>query len=143
MLNWIEDELFISGKAKNILNKSSLKGFEFLNVLKYKKNTELEDIYQLKILNILDSGFVPDGEHIKKQLICPICNSSKWIMTGKGYAFKKSIFRDDIDIAKSHEVFGFGSAAPSKIFISQKFYRVIEENDLIRNLEIIPIDLRD
>jgi len=38
MLNWVEDELFISEKAKNLLSESSLEGFEFLDVLKYKKD---------------------------------------------------------------------------------------------------------
>ena len=48
-----------------------------------------------------------------------------------------------VDIAKSYEGFGFGCSAPSKVFISQKFYRLIMDNKLNRNLEFVPVDLKD
>ena len=142
MLNWVEDELFVSEKAKNILSGSELKGFEFLEVLRYKKDTVLDGIFQLKVLNTLMPGFIPVEKYIKKHLLCECCDSSKWILSGKGCAFDKQIFPEDIDIAKSYEGFGFGHTAPKMIFVSQKFYRLIIDNKLDKNLEFIPIDLK-
>ena len=141
MLNWVEDELFISEKAKQVLNNSSLKGFEFLNVLKAKSETKLDDIYQLKITETLQSCFLPIKENIKKQTKCPICGATKYIPSGKGYSFNEKLLNNNVDIVKTSEKFGAGALSANKILVSKGFYKTILANKLDRGLEFIPINL--
>lgn len=139
MLNWIEDELFVSEKAKEILSRSGLTGFTFSDVLKYKKDTKLDDIYQLRIENTAKNGFVADGEYITAERKCPCCNSVKWIINGRGFPFNTDALNDCADIVKTREGFGDCKLHANKIIISHNFYKVLKENKLCKNLEFTPI----
>lgn len=141
MLNWIEDELFLSDDAKNILLNSGLKGFEFIDVVKPRTETKLEDFNQLKVKNISSPGLVDQNNTIRETTKCKKCGVIKYALTGRGLVYKKSIFGDDVDIENSFEVFGWGHAALRCIFVNQKFYQVIVNNGLEKHLEFVPIKL--
>lgn len=138
MLNWIEDELFLSDKAKNILSNSGLRGFEFIDVVK-KDGTKLDDINQLKVNEILPPGLVDQDNTIKETHKCDKCGVAKYVLTGRGLVYKESAFRNDVDIVNSFELFGL--SADREIFVNQKFYQTIMNNGMDRNIEFTPIKL--
>lgn len=139
MLNWIEDELFLSDNAAGVLSNSSLNGFDFIDVVNSKTLIKLSDINQLKINNILSPGLVDQDNTIREAIKCKKCGITKYALTGRGLVYKNSIFCNKHDIVKSFEVFGWGHAAPRTIFISQKFYKIIISNGLDKNLIFEPI----
>lgn len=141
MLNWIEDELFLSDNAKGILSNSNLKGFQFIDVVKPRIETKLEDFNQLKVNSILSPGIQDQDNTIREIIKCKKCGIVKYALTGRGLVYKKSIFQNDVDIVNSFEVFGWGHGAPRGIFVNQKFYQVIVNNGLEKNLEFVPIKL--
>ena len=141
MLNWIDDELFVSNNAKKILSNSDLSGFEFIDVVKLEPDAILEDINQLKVNSVLSPGLVDQDHTIRETTKCKKCGVVKYAITGRGLVYKKKTFRNDVDIVNSFEVFGWGYAAPRAIFVNQKFYQVIISNGLDKNLEFEPIKL--
>ena len=141
MLNWVEDELFLSNHAKNILSDSNLKGFVFINVINPKGDMKLEDINQLKVEEVLSPGLINQNDTIRETTKCRKCGVVKYALTGRGLVYKRSVFPSDIDIINSFEVFGWGHVAPRGIFVNQKFYQTIIQNKLDRDLEFEPIKL--
>ncbi|PGM53818.1 hypothetical protein [Bacillus sp. AFS053548] len=141
MLNWIEDELFISSKAKDELQKSKLKGFDFYEVKKNAKdNVILDDVHQLYINDQLKPGMLEDSDTIANTIRCNKCGGTKFIYSGKGFKYQKSVFENvDVDIIKSAETFGDGHMCARLIFISQDFFQLVKKNKLDRNLEFEPI----
>ena len=65
----------------------------------------------------------------------------KYNMTGRGFVYKRDVFRDDVDIIKSFEVFGWDYEAPRCIFINKKFYQTLIANKLEKDLRFEPIKL--
>jgi len=144
MLNWVEDELFISSKVATALEESEFKGFNLLEVNHFKKNSSIENIMQIKVNEILKQGMIIKEDTIKKEINCPKCGRRKYITTGRGRFFDKEIFRDlNVDIIKSYEVFGEGNMCARVIFISNAFYRVITENGYDKNLVFEPAFLNN
>ncbi|QKE76100.1 hypothetical protein HPK19_25185 (plasmid) [Arthrobacter citreus] len=141
ILNWIEDELFISSKAKTELQKSRLKGIDFYEVKKSAKdNVILDDVHQIYINVQLDPGMLSENDTIASTLHCKECGGTKFITSGRGLKFKKNIFDNiDVDIIKSSETFGDGHMCARIIFVSQEFFQFIKKNKLDRNLEFEPI----
>ena len=142
MLNWVFDELFVDGVAKNILEKEGITGISFLEV-KNKKGTEvLEDTYQMIIHNRLSPGIVTKRRSIDDIYVCAECGVPKYHPTGMGMlALKKEIFEGAPDVVKTAEIFGWGHAAPTEIIVSQKVYQTITKNKLERSLVFEPIEL--
>ena len=142
MLNWVFDELFVDGVAKNILEKEGITGISFLEV-KNKKGTEVfEDTYQMIIHNRLKPGLITERRSIDDIYVCAECGVPKYHPTGMGMlAFKKEIFEGAPDVVKTAEIFGWGHAAPTEIIVSQKVYQTITKNRLDRSLVFEPIEL--
>lgn len=142
MLNWVEDELFVSGSAKELLEQSELSGFSFGEVCDKKGNAQIPDIYQLVITGLLDAGLDPDVPSIDAICLCPSCKTKKHHPSGIGMlAFKKSIFDNVPDIVKTSETFGWGNGASNDILVSNSMYRFIVKNHLDRGLVFEPIAL--
>lgn len=142
MTNWVYDELFVSPKAKELLESSDLKGVSFLNVLNKSGREVLADIYQMQIPYILRKALETSSDRIKKISNCPICDKRKFLSNGRGkFEFKKEIFLNAPDFVKSAEQFGSGLIASRLILVSQKAYRFIVENKLDSSLVFEPIDL--
>ncbi len=142
MLNWVEDELFISDKMSNILKTEELRGYSILDVYQSKKEIPLQHIKQLCVQRILQPGLINLEESVDTTLRCRECGSVRYICTGRQLAFEKEVFQDaNLDIMKTAEVFGSGLICARKIIISKKFYEVLRDNKLARGLEIEPIKL--
>lgn len=140
MLNWENDVLFLSDNARHILEASDLTGFGFREVYNTKGTEKIADISQLVIENYTEPGLVWQGNGTIKQInVCPVCNSVKFITSGRGICYKRSAFPDNCDIVKSYECFGDGHSASRKIFVSKKVYDLIVENKLDRQLAFEPV----
>lgn len=143
MTNWVYDELFVSPKAKELLESSNLQGFSFLNVMNKSGSDTLTDIYQMQIPYILPEGMIIDLKgRIREIFDCPICGRKKFRSNGRGqFVFKKDIFLNAPDFVKSAEWFGGGASASKLILISQKAYQLITVNKLDSSLVFEPIQL--
>ena len=138
MLNWIEDELFLSDNAKNILTNSGMRGFRFFDVVK-NDSTKLEDFNQLKVNEILSPGLIDQDNTIKEMHKCNKCGVTKYVTSGRGLVYREVVFRNDVDMVNSFELFGLSGMRD--IFINQKFYQVIINNGMDKNIEFVPIKL--
>lgn len=142
MTNWVYDELFVSTKAKELLEGSDLKGFSFLEVNSKSGKETLPDVFQIQIPYILPEGIVDKTSNIKRIFVCPICGKQKLCGNGRGqFVFRKDAFIDAPDFVKSAEWFGGGTSASRRILINQKAYRFITENKLDSSLVFEPIRL--
>lgn len=142
MLNWIEDELFVSGRTAEVLENSELKGFNLLDVLYSKKNIPIDNMKQILVKEILKPGMIIGDEYIEKEIVCNQCNCNKFISRSRGIYYKKDVFKEiDVDIIKSDEMFGDGYAAQRDIIVSNAFYKLVIENGLDKSLAFEPINL--
>lgn len=141
MLNWVETEIFTNNSVVKQLSKYQLKGLAFTDVLNYKTNIKIENLNQIKIENTLNEGILDIKDTISKKLICSKCNSIKYIMTGKGIAYRQSAFNTRYDMVKSYENFGDGLMCGKLIFISQRLYKILCQNGWDKELSIQPLQL--
>lgn len=149
-IHWEYEPIFIRKEARNILEKEGIKGIRFSSPVLHKKNTEIENFYQLHIDTILPKGF---DNYNTNTITCKINNEESWntdpdlICCGKikfhhpmigGYLFDKSIFNSDFDIVQSHEYFGSGSSAGRLQIASKRVKQIVDKNKL-KGLSFIPI----
>lgn len=138
MLNWISDELFISRKAEDILNRSNLKGFAFYDVLD-KSKEKLEGVKQLYVECYLPYALSPDS--VERKYVCPKCDFIKYLPKIGAIRFRKDAFYGvQSDILKTSEKFGEISCY-SLILINHNFYDIITKARLDRGLVFEPIEL--
>ena len=142
MLNWVDDEIFVSDEVKEFLQSSELSGFHFTSVRNKSGKEILPNIYQMCVNTILDVGLLYPQECIRNVLCCPRCGKVKYHPNGIGmYRFKRSIFEGMPDVVKSNEWFGWGHGADRLIIVRNSFYRTVVENKMDRALEFQPIVL--
>ena len=140
--NWVYDELYVSPKAKELLESSDLKGFSFLNVLNKSGREVLADIDQMQIPYILPEGLETSSERIDEVSNCPVCGKRKFLGNGRGqYTFKKDAFLNAPDFVKSAEQFGSRIIASILILVIQDAHKFIVENKLDSSLVFEPIQL--
>ena len=141
MLNWIEDELFISDKCAAILREADLNGFELWPVKNKNGQQTLQNIKQIKIRTTAPAGLDLEKTQIKEIDVCRKCRSPIYLVPAQQLTFRESAIRTiQGEIAKTAELFG-AAYGIRKILISRKFYDVILQNGLERNLKIEPIIL--
>lgn len=140
---WIEDEFFISETAKGMLENSALSGISFLPVKNKKGTEELPGVWQLVIPTVLDEGLIEVESSLECVSLCPHCGKKKYCENGKSKTmYRKSIFDDAPDFAKSGDYFGgMPKSASRQIIISQKAYRFLADNKLDKGLLFYPLDL--
>lgn len=140
MLNWIEDELFVSDAAKSVLQQFS--GMEFAEVQNKTGMQSLPGVSQILIPTVLPKGLVEDNSPIRNKQICEHCGAVKYTTTGIGMlTFKKNIFSGAPDVVKSYEVFGDRRLAFRMLFVRQAVYQAILANKLDKNLVFEPLNL--
>lgn len=141
MLNWIEDEIFINSEVTNIFI-NDIRGIEFINVLNNRSKESLYNISQMKVMTTLKKGLVVYPEDIKKRIVCTQCQEEKFIFTGRSkIKFERSIFPKEIDVVKSVEKFGDGIVCANYILVTNKFYQLIKDNEIGKDLVFEPIEL--
>lgn len=142
MTNWVYDELFVSPRAKEMLESSNLTGFSFLEVKKKGGSERLPDIWQLWIPTVLPEGIADLTSNIADYYVCSVCGKRKLRESGSGMlAFHEEAFADAPDFAKSGEWFGGDGNACRKIIASHKAYQFITDHGLGSSLVFEPIDL--
>ena len=138
MLYWVHDELFASSRTVQILKNSSLTGFGFLDVLTKSKGI-LQGTKQIIIEKQLEHAL--NSESIAETFICAKCNAEKYIRRVGTVRYDKRAFMNiQEDIVKSQEKFGQRTCS-SMLLITQRFYKVLTENQLDRSLIFQPISL--
>ena len=142
MVNWIYDELFIDECTKEILQNSSLSGFQFTNVENKNGSAFLPNIYQLAILKKSAAGLIGDQASIQHIYTCSCCGRKKFHPSGIGmFSIRKNVLDNMPDICKSSDFVGWGASAHHLILIRQSLYRLICEHHLDRGLIFCPINL--
>lgn len=142
---WIEDELFISDKVKEIFINARITGISFWEVRNKNGDEILPETWQLYICNKTCGGLIVDTDYIRHVSDCPVCGKTKYSAYRENATmmkFKKEALTNAADIVKTHELFG-GSPlmAIHHILINQKVYRTIVDNKLDRGLMFYPIEL--
>ena len=142
MLNWVEDELFVSDICRSVLEKENLSGISFGPVSDKKGLGTLSNVNQLIIPAKLAPGIIEDRRSIDNVFTCARCGATKYHPTCIGMmAYDKHIFRDAPDFVKTAEIFGWGKGSTHHIIISQKAYRALMRNKLTQGLIFEPIEL--
>jgi len=137
-IHWVSDELFVSPKAAEVLRRSGLKGFDFYDVSSKSKKV-FAGIKQLFINNYVGEGFSADA--IQRKYVCPMCGFTKYWPKPGCFRFHKKIFEGvQDDIIKTTDKF-WEIQCDSLIFISQRFYQVINNAKLDRGLAFEPVVL--
>lgn len=144
MLNWVDDELFISQDAKMILQQHTFSGIDFAEVWNKTGKQQFSDICQLKISTVLDKGLIAGQSPIRNQHICEKCGSIKYTSTGIGmFTFRRQLFDTAPDFVNSYEIFGGGRSASRLILIRQNVYQILQKKNLEKDLVFEPINLED
>lgn len=142
MLNWIDDELFVSAYAKGTLQNTYFSELQFSPVNNKDGSVAFPDVYQLVIPCLHTNGINPNSSAIDTTYQCRCCGKRKYHPSGVGkLEFKKEIFDNAPNIVKTSEVFGWGKSASRQILIRQQLYRFIVEKNLDRGLIFEPITL--
>lgn len=137
--------LYCTQKAKNMLENTDLKGIRFEAVFLKNKERIIPDLYCTQFEEIEGSKvFVPLEEFVSYQ--CEFCgtnilqpNSGKWKL-----GIKKEYIPKNLDFFRSEAMFaqpGYypPSSAQKWSFVSQKAYRFLKDNGMIKHLFFIPI----
>jgi hypothetical protein len=149
-LHWDFDAVFVRHEAKNILERENIKSIRFTNPVLHKKDSPIQDFYQLHIETRLDNGFdsyntekitckFNNEEHCNNDKTQDYCNRIKYHhpMIG-GYCFDKTIFDSKFDIVETNEYFGSGASANRLQIVSKRFKEIVEKNKL-KGLVFTPI----
>ena len=138
MINWVHDELFVSSKVETVFTDNDVKGIDFYKVLNRSKK-EIEGTKQIYVKNYLEPGL--RSESVEYELICPVCNYKKYFPKLGLIYYNKDVFNNlNVDMIKSCEKFGEITCI-SLIFITQRLYKIIVDNNLGRGLVYEPVQL--
>ena len=137
MINWIQDELFISKKTEAFLQTSGLTGFDIYDVCN-KSGRNMEGVKQIYVKNYLDYGLMPQS--IAEELHCEKCSNTIFMAQPVIYYDSKVFHNVDCDIVKTREKFGQLTRS-SLIFVTHTFYEEITKAKLDRGLLFEPVML--
>lgn len=138
---WASDtgfsEIYADRRVCELATESCLSGVEFRNVL-VKDGTYSKNLFQMTSNNLIQRDKIARGygEKIEK---CPICGKEQFCIDSS-YQLHL-IDSDDItgsDFSVTERIFGEGIAEPMYI-ISQRFYRLLKQNNLTGNVVFTPV----
>ncbi len=119
-VNWVFDEFFVSESLKKGIEKKNL-DIQFMPVLKYRKGTKFEDMYQLVISRKITLEIPQSIEYET----CKVCHQKKHLPLTRGFAPKP--LSNDFMIAHSEQYFGSGHSANHAVVINKDVYNLFEE----------------
>ena len=129
--------LLTSRAVYDLIQSSDIKGAVFKNVI-VRGGKYSENFYQLTSDTVIGRECVEHG-YGEKEFSCQVCGQ-KWYSLGNTVQlhldFSKFELNKDIYITEA--MFGRNSAAPLYI-ISQKLYRLLNENKLLKNVIVEPV----
>lgn len=129
--------IFADKRIRKLAEENSLSGVEFKNVF-LKNGTCSDDLFQMTSSNILKKEDIVwgYGEKIEK---CPMCGKEQYVID---YVWQLHLDFSKIekqsDMYVTERIFGEGFAEPIYV-ISQKFYRLLVENKLDKNITFSPV----
>lgn len=140
---WAEDtgfaEVFADRRVRELAAANALSGVEFKDVMLPKGNLSTS-VYQMTSTNILPLEAIACG-HGEKALRCPYCGKPGFqIDNAYQLHLHASYLQDNIDMYVTDRIFGEGTAHPLHL-ISQRFYRLLVENQLAGNVTFSPVVL--
>ena len=130
-------ELFTDSRVVNLAKEAGLTGIQFHNV--FLKNRKIsEKIFQATSENVLGNELIGKG-YGERKIVCSMCGKVQYYVDN---AYQLHLDFDSIpvksDFYMTERLFGEGQAYPLYL-ISQKFYRLLKENNLTGNLTIAPV----
>jgi hypothetical protein len=142
MLNWIEDEMFASDDAVQLLESLNLRGISFTEVLDHRTNMPLSNIKQIRIAEILKPGMILNSNDYVKKKKCAKCGTEKYVLSGKTkLRFSEHVFPESADFVKTSEHFGDGLMCARLILVSQNVYKAINAKKMHKDLIFEPVEL--
>jgi len=140
--NWEDDILFVSDKAKSVIENINIPGISFRDVKNKSGNEIFPDIHQLVVHNVLTEGLVWKESCVDKIQICDKCGRTRFLPSRRGqFAFRREIFDKVPDIVLTSEIFGWGGYHQRLLLVNRKIYEMITKNKMDRSLEFHPIKL--
>ena len=138
---WSEDTsfsvFFASKKVVDLVNQHSLVGISFPKV-KLRNENESENIFQMISPNIITQDCI-GMENLKMVETCLVCGKEQFFLDHAEQLhvdFSKLPVESDLYLTES--IFGEGDPEPLFI-ISQRFYQLLNENKLARNVVFTPV----
>lgn len=111
-LNWVFGEYFVSKDMKKKI-EGKIPDIRFLEVVKYRQGTVVDDIFQMVVERHVLLSIPQD----MKSEVCDACHSQKYLPHTRG-PFPMPL-ETDFAIAKSREWFGSGGSARQEVIISR------------------------
>lgn len=138
---WAEDtgfaEVFADWRVRELAEASALSGIEFKDVLLRNGNPS-SNLYQMTSTNVLPLEAIACG-HGEKALRCPYCGKPGFQIDNAYQLHLHALYlEDNVDIYVTERVFGEGIAYPLYL-ISQRFYRLLVENQLAGSVTFSPV----
>lgn len=134
-------EIFVDHRIKSLAEKHNLKGLEF-RPLGIRENQVSSNIFQLTSSHMWSMATVARG-HGEISLFCPMCRKESLKIPS---SYQMHLFRSQLDSSLdfmvSEPFWGEGIRYPVQV-ISQKFYKLLQENKLTGNLRVDPLILHD
>ena len=138
--------LFCREKAKQILEQNSIKGIDYIPVIKQSTHAPLEDMY-----HIVGSAPFPNSAIVvllgMQETYCPICKERIVIWSGNKshFGIKKGALDSNVDFYVTPPMFSSPRKDPSEAIgkpiniISKRMYHILKDNDMARSLAMEPL----
>ena len=138
---WSEDTgfsvFFASKKVVDLVNQHPLVGISFPKV-KLRNGNESENIFQMISPNIITQDCI-GMENLKIVETCLVCGKEQFFLDhAEQLHVDFSKLPVDSDLYLTESIFGEGDPEPMFI-ISQRFYQLLNENKLARNVVFTPV----
>lgn len=132
--------LFTSDEGKRIFSEH-FTGIDYLPVLKYRTETPLPDIWQLRFTNVLPDESLVQGCG-EEEIICPHCGRRQYRIDQRyRLTLYEKYLQPDVDFYTTNSIFGEGFPN-AMIVIPQRTYRTLIETGLSKKLIFEPIVLK-
>lgn len=131
-LNWVFGEYFVSRQIKDKL-EDKIPGLTFREVLKYPRETVIDDMFQLAVESRVRLTIPTDAAY----QVCEVCKAHKYSTRLISHGFLPRPREDSFSIARSEEWFGDGGVAYPITIVSKRAYGVFVEAG-IKGLDFLP-----
>ncbi|SHG09678.1 hypothetical protein [Pedobacter caeni] len=125
---WIQDSIFVRPEIyKTIFQPLGIKS---MPVLEYKTKRELKKVLQILPQGISNADLDINNHHVNEIEKVEQWGINKYILKGEGFYPDFKSAPGDLDFFMTKEHFGGGGFTVRAIIISQKLYRLLEQNKI-------------
>lgn len=134
-------ELFVDHRVKEMAQAFGLKGIAFSPVL-LKNGLPSDTLYQITSEHVINIKEINMGGG-ERQVKCPYCGRVQMIIDPSyQLQLKWNLDEHEQDFYMTESIFGEGQAEPM-FLISHRFYEIVKQKQLAKNLHIEPVKLID